>query len=239
MKGVVLAAGKGSRLNPMTSYIPKPLLPVDGERIIDRVISYLSAGCEEIFIVSGYLHNLLERYLKSKYLNIKVIRVDRVPSGNLYTLLQAKDFLEGHEFIIANADHIFPREIWDFFPTKRGGIQLACHKKGTRVFLEDEMKVKVKDGKLLKMDKKLKDYDGAYTGLAYIGEGTWEIFWKFAQKLFFKLRDTAKVEDVFNFLAGEKQPEIVWIDNVRFYEIDTIEDLRRVWNESKAGAVRS
>ncbi len=236
MKCVILAAGRGSRLKPITSYIPKPLLPVNHGRVIDRVINYLSCGCKEILLVTGHLHELLERYIVRRYPNVKLVNVDRITPGNLHTLLQVRDFLSGEEFVIANADHIFPEEVWNFFPKKENSLELACHSSGTRAFLEDEMKVKVKNSKLVRMDKKLENYEGAYTGLAYVGKDSTDIFWESAEKVSAQRRDEAKVEDVFNLLAEKEVPEVVWIDNIRFYEIDTIEDLRRVWNEAKAGS---
>lgn len=237
MKCVVLSAGKGSRLRPVTSCVPKPLLPVGGGRLIDKVLSYLSVVCEEILVVSGHLNELLEGYLKRKHPHVKLVRADRIPSGNLYTLLRAEEFLKGSEFLIANADHVFPKEVWDFFPAKREGIQLACHRKGIRNILEDEMKVKVEGNKLLYVDKRLEDYEGAYVGLAYVGRDVQEVFWETAGRVFSLLKDTAKVEDVFGSLTEGRRPEVVWIDEVRFYEVDTMEDLRRAWSEAKAGAL--
>ncbi len=233
MRGVILSAGKGSRLRPITSYIPKPLLPVGGKRIIDHVISYLSEACEEIILVAGYMHELLERYVGERYPEVKILKIKNLFPGNLYTLLNARDLLRG-DFVVANADHIFPAEVWEFFPEGRGGVQVACHRRRTREILEDEMKVRVSGGKLIYMDKKLEDYEGAYTGLAYVGGDSVERFWRTAKEVFNRLKGEGKVEDVFNELARLGEVKVVWIDDVKFYEVDTVSDLRRTWYEKEA-----
>ena len=233
MRGVILSAGKGSRLRPITSYIPKPLLPVGGKRIIDYVISYLSEACEEIIIVAGYMHELLEKYVGERYPEVKILKVKNLFPGNLYTLLRARDLLK-EDFVVANADHIFPSEVWEFFPEGRRGVQVACHRRGTRKIFEDEMKVRVSAEKLIYMDKKLKDYEGAYTGLAYVGKDSVERFWRTAKEVFNRLKGEGKVEDVFNELARLGEVKVVWIDDVKFYEVDTVSDLRRTWYEKEA-----
>lgn len=232
----MLAAGMGSRLAPITSCVPKPLLPLKGERLIDFVVRYLKEKCEEIFVVGGHLWELMERYLGRKHPDVRLVWADKVLPGNLYTLMRVRHHLE-EDFVIANADHLFPKDVWDVFPAPVGGIQLACHRKGTRVFLEDEMKIREEKGFLLFMDKKLSAYDGAYTGLAYVGKDAVKVFWNRAEELTRSLGDLAKVEDLFNSLVREVRPRIVWIDKVPFYEVDTIHDLRRVWHEARARAL--
>ena len=72
-RAVLLAAGFGSRLLPVTVNTPKPLARVNGVRIIDRLIdALLDAGISEIYIVRGYLAEEFDQLL-SKYPDIKFI----------------------------------------------------------------------------------------------------------------------------------------------------------------------
>ena len=65
MKAIILAGGKGVRLKPYTTVLPKPLLPVNGKPIIEIIIRQLAeAGVKEIIISVGYLGQLIEAYLK-------------------------------------------------------------------------------------------------------------------------------------------------------------------------------
>lgn len=65
MQAIILAGGKGIRLKPYTTVLPKPLLPVNGKPIIEIIIRQLAdAGVKEIIVSIGYLGELLEAYLR-------------------------------------------------------------------------------------------------------------------------------------------------------------------------------
>ncbi len=66
-RAVVLAAGRGRRLAPLTDLTPKPLIDVAGVALIDRVISSLAcAGITEVCVVVGHLADEVERHLRSR-----------------------------------------------------------------------------------------------------------------------------------------------------------------------------
>ena len=67
MKGVVLAAGYGSRLLPLTSFRPKSMLPVAGKPILHHSLEYLQEECDikEVIIVVGYQRNAIMDYFKN------------------------------------------------------------------------------------------------------------------------------------------------------------------------------
>lgn len=67
MNAIILAAGMGTRLRPYTNQLPKPLVQVNGEPIIERQIKFLrEKNITDITIVTGYLSQKLD-YLKEKY----------------------------------------------------------------------------------------------------------------------------------------------------------------------------
>ena len=67
MKGIILAAGMGTRLRPLTLNTPKSLIEIKGETLIERQIRFLrEKGVEEIVVVTGYLAEKFE-FLKDKY----------------------------------------------------------------------------------------------------------------------------------------------------------------------------
>ncbi len=104
-RALILAAGKGSRLNPVTIETPKPLIRVNGVRMIDTIIKGLyQNGIQEIYIVVGYLKDKFNILLED-YPNIKLIENKYYEeTNNISSLYVAREFLE--EIIITDADLI-------------------------------------------------------------------------------------------------------------------------------------
>ncbi|MEW6529057.1 MAG: nucleotidyltransferase family protein [Candidatus Micrarchaeota archaeon] len=91
MKGIILAAGKGTRMRPLTYAIPKPLLPVGGKPVIEYAIENLCAckKIDEIFIAISYMKNCIERYFKHVDFGIDITFVKtfgRETAGDLRTV---------------------------------------------------------------------------------------------------------------------------------------------------------
>ncbi len=81
-RAIFLAAGFGSRLVPITLNTPKPLILVNGKKIIETLLdAVVKAGIEEIIIVTGYLSEQFEILLK-KYPNIKFIYNSKYNEAN-------------------------------------------------------------------------------------------------------------------------------------------------------------
>lgn len=76
MRAIILAAGMGSRLTPLTLNMPKPLIKINNESIIERQIKFIrEIGINEIIVMTGYLKEEFE-FLKEKY-GFKIIYNDK------------------------------------------------------------------------------------------------------------------------------------------------------------------
>ena len=85
MIGVILAAGMASRLRPLTDHSPKCLLKVGERCLLQRTVDALVAnGVGELVVVTGYLHEMIEDFLKKQYpdLNIHFINNDVYQTTN-------------------------------------------------------------------------------------------------------------------------------------------------------------
>ena len=93
-RAVILAAGFGKRMVPVTYETPKPLVRVNGKRIIDSILERLiSVGIEEVFLVRGYLAEQFDELLED-YPNIRFIENQiYAEANNISSIAAARDVL--------------------------------------------------------------------------------------------------------------------------------------------------
>ena len=101
---IILAAGYGMRMVPINTEVPKGLLEVDGEPLIERLIKQLQeVGIKNIYIVVGFLKEQYE-YLIDEY-NVKlIVNSEYAEKNNLHSLLKAQKYL-GNTYIV-------PCDLW-------------------------------------------------------------------------------------------------------------------------------
>lgn len=109
MQAGILAAGYGSRLMPYTDKQPKSLLKIrDGTTILDHTIQALKDNrVNDIIIVTGYKHNVLEVYVKTKYptLSITCVHNDKfAETNNIYSFHLLSPYLKDRDMICICAD---------------------------------------------------------------------------------------------------------------------------------------
>lgn len=106
MRAIILAAGLGTRLRPMTNNTPKALVKVKDKPLVEYQIEYLKEkGIDEIIIVVGYLHEQFD-YLKEKY-NVKLVLNDKYAEyNNFYSLYLVKDYL-ADSYVIDADNYLF------------------------------------------------------------------------------------------------------------------------------------
>ena len=104
-KAIIMAAGLGSRLRPITLHTPKPLINVNGQRIIDTIICALrDNGIDEIHIVVGYKKECFDTLLK-EYTGIDLIENPYYDiSNNVSSLYVAREYLD--DCIILDGDQM-------------------------------------------------------------------------------------------------------------------------------------
>ncbi len=104
-RAVIMAAGEGTRLRPLTLKTPKPLIPVNGMPMIDSCIRALRAnGIAEIYVVVGYKKELFAR-LPADYPGLSLIENPwYATANNISSLYAARDHLE--DAIILDGDQI-------------------------------------------------------------------------------------------------------------------------------------
>jgi choline kinase len=235
MIGMVLAAGAGRRLGPMTRELPKALLAVDGKRtILDIVVSNLArAGVDEIVVITGYRADAIDSRaaeLEAAHrVPVRTIHNDRGEVwNNAYSLwLGREHFARG--VVLVNGDTVHPPTVEATLLAARGpGVLLAVDE--AKELGDEEMKVQVTPQRqVLRISKRI-DPAGAHG--EYIGVSMIEP--KIAGALADALCATWQAdpsqyyEDGFQRLAAERGDVFATpIGAVDWVEVDDAHDLSR------------
>ena len=108
MKAVILAAGEGRRLSPLTNVRPKPMLPVANEPILARVIDAVAeAGIEEILLVVGYKSDRIQQYVGDGDdwgVDVEYVHQSK-QLGTGDAVLEAEPYVDG-DFLVLNGDRV-------------------------------------------------------------------------------------------------------------------------------------
>lgn len=221
MRAILLAAGMGTRLRPITLETPKSLVSVNGQPMLERQIEFLKdKGIDEIIIVTGYLSEKFE-YLKEKY-NVKLIHNDKFDKyNNIYTMYLVREYL-GDSYVI-DADVYLNRNFID------SNIKQSTYFSGYKTNFENEW--------MLCYDEDNRVYDiEVCSGNGYILSGV--SYWA-------KSDSIKIINELENAINNEKFHELYWDDIVKnnihnmdvfikkiesddSYEIDSISDLEHV-----------
>jgi mannose-1-phosphate guanylyltransferase len=116
-RALLLAAGLGTRLRPITLRTPKCLVPVGGEPLLARWLRQLkTAGCDAVRINTHYLSEQVEAFLKTQQNNGMKIEVTYEPEllGTAGTLLANKTFFEGTTGLMIHADNAMADDLNKF-----------------------------------------------------------------------------------------------------------------------------
>jgi bifunctional UDP-N-acetylglucosamine pyrophosphorylase/glucosamine-1-phosphate N-acetyltransferase len=106
MQCVILAAGKGTRLRPLTDNCPKPLVKVSGKALLDHIVEALPTAVDELIIVVGYRGDMIREYCGANFHGRNVTYVEQIEqNGTARALWLCKDLIKGR-FLFLFADDI-------------------------------------------------------------------------------------------------------------------------------------
>lgn len=234
MIGVVLAAGKGSRLGNYTTDLPKSLLPLNdnNDTLLDYNLALLSKfDLEKIIVVTGFNSDKIEQHIK-KYDKIEVVYNPFWDScnvlGSLYLALKSIN----DDFLFLHADTLADKGIWDNLIKAEGEMVLPFERKQC---CEEEMKVLIKDNKVIQITKEMDadKADGEFLGIAKFNKITIPFFKQTAETLFKKGELNHYMESVIQEAINQNKFEINAMDILHhnFVEVDFEEDYLRAKNE--------
>ena len=236
MRAIVLSAGQGKRLLPLTAEIPKCLLPVDGERtVLELQLATLArCGIERVTVVSGFGVDRVERFLAAAPVPGLDVEVLFNPffavSDNLATCWVAREAMD-RDFLLVNGDTLFePALLQRLLGGPAAPITVTVDHKPA--YDEDDMKVSLDDdGRLLAIGKTLKPevVHGESIGLlCFRGAGVRRFRGAVERAMRRSEALRAWYLSVVNTLAAEGGVGSASIRGMWWREIDSREDLEEV-----------
>jgi len=120
MKAIIIAAGEGKRMLPLTKCTPKCMLDFEGKTLLERHLEILSScGVRDVSVIKGYLTE------KINYSGLKYFLNDRFRHNNiLNSLFYAERQIEG-EVIVSYSDILYPRSVLDKLISSEGNVSIV------------------------------------------------------------------------------------------------------------------
>ncbi|MCD6384241.1 nucleotidyltransferase family protein [Candidatus Sumerlaeota bacterium] len=111
MKALILAAGEGTRLRPLTYEIPKPLIDVCGRPIVGYALEQLYQKVDELILVIGYKGEQIREYFGAEYKGVKITyKTQEKQLGTAHAVNCAREQLKDEEeFLLLMGDNIYAK----------------------------------------------------------------------------------------------------------------------------------
>ncbi|HIQ02095.1 MAG TPA: NDP-sugar synthase [Anaerolineales bacterium] len=230
MLAVILAAGDGTRMVPLTHHRPKPLVSVAGQPLIHHILRALAqTGVVQIVIVDGYRGEHIRRALgdgSAFGVHLRYVRSRHVGRGSALSLYAAREAVGDRPFLLMMGDHLVSpalvRRILRPIP-RRNTLCVDRHARWVRP--EEATLVWVKpDGRIAHIGKGLPRYNGVDTGLFW--------FTPFIFRAVEAVRSSASrpptLTETMRWLI-ERGPGL-WareVSGAAWMDVDTVQDLRQ------------
>jgi len=230
MIAVILAAGEGTRLRPITDTIPKCMIIVGGVPILHHQLdAYYKAGIRKVIVVTGYLSEKIRDYvskLPPNFLDIQLVEnLNFASTNNMYSLWLTHDLIDD-DILLSNGDVIFDPKIIVLIAKAKQQNLVASDRSQ---YLEESMKIIVRDGIVTKISKTITPNDAYATSidLYRLGKKTaHELFSIIETRYIAQNKLNQWTEVALQDLFAVENFEPFDIDGRHWIEIDTPSDLQ-------------
>jgi len=231
MRAIILAAGKGKRLDRFHGEYPKCLLEIGGMSLIERqILTLRTLGVDDITVVVGFGKEHVQercggdiRYVENKIHDC---------TNSLYSLWLTRDLL-ADGFVVLNADVLFHSQLLvDLFTTQYENALLVSHE-GLESFGDEEMKVKLHKGVVTDISKEIDpaEADGENVGIVKFGPFGAASLIKHMEALVAAGNLNAWAPRAFREFARSEPLHVISTRGYPWIEIDFPEDYQRAVNE--------
>lgn len=228
---VILVAGVGERLRPLTNDRPKALMDVGGETILGRALRLLiDHGVREIVLATGYREDQIRRSIEHLSVRVTVCsNPDYDTTQNSVSLSYCRVALAGKSFLKLDGDVVFQPEVLERLSAS--GAALAVAVDPSQALDAEAMKVRVDRGQILEFGKGIprSDAHAETIGIERLSrEAGVEVFDALDRAMAQGRRDLY-YEDVYSALVRSDRirAEAIDVSDLPWAEVDTLEDLER------------
>jgi choline kinase len=227
MKGIILAAGRGARLNGGNNDMPKCLVTLAGETLLSRNVRLLrNAGVKDVVVVIGCAAETVRRTVQG----VEFVENARFAQTNsLYSLWLARPMLtEG--FVVMNCDVlVHPQLVTDLMTSRHEDALLLSYRDDETTYGEEEMKVRVRCGRVVDISKTMdpREADGENLGIVKFGADGARLLIEEMDALIADGNHKAWVPRAFKSFAERRPLHAIGTRGFPWTEIDFPEDYRR------------
>lgn len=222
MKALILCAGRGTRLRPHTEDTPKALVPLAGKPILEYELDAIRGRVDEVVIVTGYLDEQLREHLGERCTFVH--NSDFATTNSLYSMLLAREHIDGSPFILFNGDLVVdPGVVHALLDHASPTASLVD---SNLDFIDGEMNVVIRDERITEFSKKVSAADADAQSLQITKFGAQD-----GARLFARAEALVAGGDTKGFPAlaydgilRESAMTPVYRREGMWFEIDTLED---------------
>jgi len=225
---IILAAGMGKRLGDETNALPKALVKVGDKTLLAHTVDLIrELDFDRIIVVGGFMFESVEKEINDLPGDIEIYENKFFEHQNLLSLEKGIREVRSGAVFVTNIDYIIGSSVVKVFKSNLYDKLIVFGSRDEKAFIEDGMKMKLCDGRLVSISKDLSDFDLAYTGHLFVGQYFLSDFRNVIKELL-KNGDTMKLvtESAINGLIDQNfSINVCDVGEADWVEIDTFEEL--------------
>jgi dTDP-glucose pyrophosphorylase len=204
MNGIILAGGKGTRMQPLTNTMPKPLLSIKGRPILEWSLLNLGGLVDQVLVVVNTMQDQIEAYMRQQRIipHYRLVEQRPEPLGTGHALQCCQPYLTQREFLVLNGDDLYDHASLEKLAAQPLGILGAMRDDPARfgVLTADD------NGKLIRIEEKPKFYPAS----ALVNAGAYKLDSRvFDYELKLSARGEYEITDYVQYLADSGVVQVV------------------------------
>lgn len=233
MKAVILAAGDGDRLEPLSKMLPKAMLPIGQETVVSRLLRQLhECGVTDVCVVVGYDREQLERHVRAvaERLDLRVqtaVNRDFESTSTGFSALLSKPFALGEPFVLVDGDLVVSDQVMSAVV---GATCTTVAYEARGLTGPEEMKIAVREENGRELVARLSKHldaevtSGESIGLAHFESERSRDFFAALSRLPENVRASCYYEQAIDDLASRVAIDTFRVDRAQWIEIDFVTD---------------